>query len=345
MIAAGVFVVAGAIGFVRGRAVPAATAAPMPVSTTTSRAGTSVAAPSGGAPARNDEAKPSAMSRTFPWGDGPGRIGLPEEDEAHAENPLRLAAGADGVVMLDDENHRLVRMGHDGSTRSDVRLATRARVRDIAVAKDGSFVALEGDGTGSRVALFTKDGAARGTLPVAPEVAAKSRSVVVSGKDVFVESIHGQITRIGDVAGTADPDAKEVPGIPLRDGRGWLTARITSARKGTLHVYVVERDAGEAQRFSREIRPGLFVDGIPLVDSDASGTIYVIVTGRGDGEDNERAKLLCIESERGDVVGSVDLAVRIGPEAILDGKALDSGGVVFSVFTKEGMRVERHACP
>lgn len=350
MIAAAAIAIAGAVALVRGK--PAPSPSPAHGVATNGAARTDLGA-SGGAPVASVESgaatKPAATNhvlRTLPWGSGPGRVGLPEEDEAHAESPLRLAAAPDGVVLLDDENRRLVRLGRDGKPRADVRLPGDAHARDVAVAKDGSLFILAGEDADSHVTITTSDGRPRGKLAIDPTIAARSRSVLVSGNDVYVESHRGEITRIGDAAGTPDPkataDADPAPGMPMRDGRGWLTARIPNARTGTLHVYVVERES-LAQRFSREIRPGVFVEGIPLVDSDESGTIYVVLTGRRD--DAASATLLCIEPENGEVVGKVDLPIRIGPEVILDGRASGDGGVVYSVFTKEGMRVERHACP
>ena len=319
-------------GFVRGEAQatvlpPSSFAVPVPIA----NAETTKAAI---APAEIRPKASAPVVRSLGWGNGPGQIGLARDDEAHGETSLRLAAAADGIAMLDDENHRIVRMAPDGSFRADIRLGARAKARDVAIAKDGSFYVLEGEDENSRVGIFASDGASRGNVALPPEVAKTSRSVLVSGSDVFVESTRGEVTRLGDVS--------PVPGLPMRDGHGWLTARITSARKGTLHVYVVEKGS-DAQRFSREIRPRLFVESIPLIDSDANGIIYVVVSGPRDAV--TVSTLLCIEPEHGEVVGSVDLPVRFGSEVILDGKALDAGGIVYSVFTKDGIRLEQQGCP
>lgn len=321
MIAGAAFLSAFAVGFVRGEKPPPSASTPVPIQT---------AAP---APASSPGARVTSVESvtTLGW----DRVGLPDEGEAHGETPFRIAAEPSGVVLLDDENHRLLRIGHDGRARAEIRLSAHAR--DVAVAKDGTIFVL----TDTGITAVGTDGRPRASLPLDPALAERSRSVLVSGDDVFVESTRGQISRIGDVRGSAAPSPVEVPGLPMRDGRGWLTARIPNARTGTLHVYVVERGS-EAQRFSREIRPGLFVEGIPIVDSDANGVIHVVVTGTRD--DGDAAMLLCIEPQRGDVIGTVDLPVR-GPDVILDGKALADGGVVYSVFTREGIRVERASCP
>jgi hypothetical protein len=303
-------------------------------------------------PAAVDHAAPSSPTtatnghvvRKLGWGSHAGQIGLPAADEAHGETPFRLAAGADGLALLDNENQRVVRLGHDGQPRSDVRMPIK-HARDVAVAKDGSLLLLDADGAQS-VMLVTPAGAPRGKLPIPNGLAEKSRSLFVAGDDVYVESYKGVLTRVGDVSGNADPNPAEAPGQPTREGRGFVTARIANPESGKVHVYVVERGS-LAQRFSREIGSRLFVEGIFLVDTNAAGTIYIGVTGGAPGStrDAASAQLICLEPEHGEVLGAVDLPVRVGPEAILDAKALDAGGVVYSVFTKEGIVVERQDCP
>jgi hypothetical protein len=294
-------------------------------------------------PASMGTTSPGRTLRTLSWGSKEGQIGLPEEDEAHGETPLRLAAGAGGLALLDNENQRVVRLGEDGQPRGGVRLPV-SHARDVAVTKDGSLLLLDGDG--SQAVLVTPSGAPRGKLPIPSGLAEKSRSLLVSGNDVYVESYKGVLTRIGDVSGNADPNPADAPGLPTREGRGFVTARIANPESGAVHVYAIDRGS-LAQRFSREISPRIFVEGIFLVDTNAAGTIYIGVTGAVPGAPAEStsAQLICLEPEHGEILGTVDLPVRVGPEAILDAKALDAGGVVYSVFTKQGVRVERHDCP
>jgi hypothetical protein len=305
--------------------------------------GTASAAAQGGA---GDAAGGSVLAR-LGWGRGAGRIGAPDEEEGEGETPLRLATDAEGnVVLLDGENDRLVRLGPDGSPRSDVALPVK-HPKDVAMAKDGTFLLLDSDPDAARgdVVLVGPDGKTRGKLPIPAELAKTARSVVVSGKDVYVESYRGELTRVGDASGAVDKAPKEAPGQPTRDGRGYLSARLVDEEPGAVHVYMVERDSLE-QRFSRQVRPRVLVEGIFLIDTNAAGVIYLGVTGSAGGAapGTYAAQLLCLEPEHGEVVGSVDLPVTVGPEAILDAKALDSGGVVYSVFTREGIRVERRDC-
>jgi hypothetical protein len=286
-------------------------------------------------------AAPSGIVARLGWGSGPGRIGKPAEDEGQAETPLRMGTDSAGhLLLLDAANGRLLRLAPDGGADADVTLPIK-QPRDVTVAKDGTILLLDPAEGGAGVMLLGPDGRTRGKLSLPPGLAEQSRSVLVSGKDVYVESHQGELTRVGDVRGTVDPEPSTVPGQPTRDGRGYVSARIVDAEAGRIHVYVVERSL--QQRFSRQLQLSMPVEGIFLVDSNPSGTIYIGVTGNRP-EGTTVAQLLCLEPEKGTVIGKSDVPVTLGGEAILDAKALDSGGIAYSVFTEQGLRVERLDC-
>lgn len=294
------------------------------------------------------DARDAALSGTpnarFGWGSGPGNIGKPGAGEGHGETPFRLGVGADGTAyLLDGENGRVVRVLADGGAASDVRLPVKDPL-DVAVTKDGDLALLSRTERGGRVTVAGPDGRPRAALDVPEDVAGKARSVVVVGKDVYVESRSGEHRRVGDVSGVVDPSPAIAPGSPTRDGRAFVTAILPSPESTEVHVFVIDR-ATKLQRWSRLVRPALAVEGIVLADTDASGEVYLLVTGppRNGGQD-VRAELLCLGAEHGEVVGSVMLAVDVGAEAITDAKALDAGGIVFTVASRSGLRVERQDC-
>src|SRR5690606_7082078 len=110
-------------------------------------------------------------------------------------------ADADGALaLLDRGNGRVVRLRADGQLDHDVRLSMK-EPRDVALMKDGSLAVL--DARGGAVTLVTPEGKTRHALPLPPGAADHARSVVVSGRDVYVESSRGELTRIGDVLGNA----------------------------------------------------------------------------------------------------------------------------------------------
>lgn len=305
----------------------------------------SASVPSASAPRIATSAAAGNVLATLGWGSGPGRIGRPEEEEGHGETPLRLTTDSAGnVLLLDPVNDRLVRLGPDGKPLPDVRLPIK-EPRDVGVAKDGTVLLLDADAQrGGSVVLLGPDGQQK-SLPLPPGSARSARALVTSGNDVYLEAYNGELTRLGTAQGVADPNPTMAPGRPTRDGRGYLSALIADPESGRVHVYVVENPS-QQQRFSRLLHTTMFVEGIFLVDTSLAGTIYLGITGNvpGGAPDVTSAQLLCLEPEKGEILGGVDLPVNVGEEAILDAKALDGGGVVFSVHSRQGMRIERHDC-
>lgn len=281
-----------------------------------------------------------AMQATLGWGRCPTCLGKPEEDEGHGETPLRLAVDAQGgALLLDSENKRVVRLGADGKPAGTVQLPFVPR--DLTVDKNGDLYLL--DANRSNVTVLDERGHTRATVTIPESVADTSRRVVVQGNDVYVESLRGEYILVGNTQGAAVEHPDIVAGVPMRDGRGWLSVRITSGEPSGVHVLVVERPS-EAQRFSRLLQPSLEVEGIFLADTSADGTIYVGLTGNAVGSTVTEGQLLCIDGAHGQVLGVVDVPVAFDTEAVLDGKALDGGGVTFSVHTAAGVRVERLDC-
>lgn len=283
---------------------------------------------------------PASAPARLAWGRCPGCLGKPEQGEGEGETPLRLAVDAEGgALLLDGDNKRVVRLGPDGKPAGSVALPFAPR--DLTTSKSGELFLL---GASQRnVTVLDPRGRARATLPIPESVADTSRRVVVQGNDVYVESLRGEYTLVGNTQGAAVEHPDVVAGIPMRDGAGWLSVRIVEGQPGGVHVLVVERPS-EAQRFSRLLQPTLEVEGIFLVDTSLDGTIYVGLTGNAPGIGVTEGQLLCLDGARGQVLGVAAVPVSFDTEAVLDGKALDGGGVVFSVHTEAGVRVERMDC-
>ena len=285
--------------------------------------------------------RPSSGARAhLGWGRCPACLGRPEEGEGEGETPLRLAVDAEGrTLLLDGENERAVRLGPDGKPAGTVSLPFAPR--DLTTGKNGELYLL---GANERnVTVLDASGRPRATLPIPESVANMSRRVVVQGDDVYVESLRGEYTLVGNTQGAAVEHPDLVAGIPMRDGRGWLSVRIVDGQPGGVHVLVVERPS-EAQRFSRLLQPSLELEGIFLADTSLDGTIYVGLTGNAAGSTLTEGQLLCLDGASGQVLGVATVPVSFDTEAVLDGKALDGGGVVFSVHTAAGVRVERLDC-
>ena len=282
--------------------------------------------------------------RMLPFGSGAEAFGRPRDEEGHGP-VLNLATDPSGrLTLLDPANRRLLRFDAAGRPLGATRLPGEA-ADDVGAAADGTLAVLDVHGAG-QVSLLAPDGSALGALPLAgPGLAPESvRGVHVAGEDVYAESYNGEYRRLGDVSGRVDAQRPEVPGQPMRDGRGFLTALLTDASTGAVHVYVLERSTG-LQRFSRLLQLGVEVEGLFLVDTSSDGTIYLGVHAvpPGAAPGTRTAQLLCLEPEHGQVTGRADLPVG-ADGTIVDGSALDAGGIAYAVWTQDGVRLERHDC-
>ncbi|MHB8877402.1 MAG: hypothetical protein ACYC8T_27230, partial [Myxococcaceae bacterium] len=173
--------------------------------------------------------------------------------------------------------------------------------------------------------------------------------VFVDGKDVYVEREHGELVRIGDTAGKADPERPEIPGRPTRDGLSYLTAGLTDAQAGRLYVSSTVRETLE-HRFTRELRMGLPLYSLVLLDTDRSGVIYLgmlgeVPTGNADKPVRPAIILACLDPLDGRPLGKVELPANTSAdETFRELTVFDEGGVLYAQRSEEGMTLQRYDC-
>jgi hypothetical protein len=177
------------------------------------RAGTSQAAP---------VTRSQGVIAELGWGSGPSQLGRDRPQEANPEAPMSLTVTPLGdVVVLDQLNGRLVRIGQDGKVLGTTPL-TQQTPQDVTVAKDGTLLVLDRLRDKSVAIIDPETGTLRGDLPLQGEGIPETGGITgtfVDGDSVYVEREHGALIRIGDLAGTADTTRPEIPGRPTRDGR------------------------------------------------------------------------------------------------------------------------------
>ncbi|HEY3451692.1 MAG TPA: hypothetical protein VGK67_35370 [Myxococcales bacterium] len=281
------------------------------------------------------------------WGKGPGEVARNIPQEGNPEAPMSFAAGPGGSsYVLDQVNGRIVRFGPDGKPLDPIPVTQQAP-QDLAVAKDGTTLVL--DRLRDKTVAVLKDGKLVGDLPVEGKGIDEGGGVTgvfVDGDDVYVEREHGPLVRVGDTDGKADPERAEVPGRPSRDGKSYLMAGIIDAAAGREFVNAVDRETLE-RRFTRELRLGMPVLAIVLLDSDLSGTLYLgsLVAGDPTTGGGAFVRIACLSGADGVPTGSVDVPANAGAEETFrEFAVLDGGGVVYAQRGESGVAYVRYDC-
>ncbi len=338
-----------------------------PTSTGTDSAGTAPPGGSGvagplasgarGAGARGDpgqprtEPKPVGVLGTYGWGSGENQLGRDRPTEGNPTAPMSLTFDRAGnTLVLDQVNGRIVRLGPDGKPRDTIPLTVQS-AQDVAVAKDGTIAVLDrfADKT---IALHDPSGKPIGNLPLEGkglEQGGLSTGLFVEGDSIYVEAEHGPLIRVGGLDGKADTERPQLPGRPSRDGRSFLSANLGPRGTNKVYVHAVDR-ASRQHRFSREYTLPLPVLSILMLDTDASGVIYLAASGEEPHPPEEVrpkhwVRLLCLDPLDGSPLGTADLPSNSMPEETFRDFAVpDTGGVLYSVRTPEGLTLQRYTC-
>jgi hypothetical protein len=286
----------------------------------------------------------------FGWGSGPGELGRSAPQEGNAEAPMSLAVDGSGSAWIVDQvNGRLMKVDRSGATVSTVPLPVQA-AQDIAVAKDGTMAVMDRLAD-KAVALVSPSGEVLGELKLQGKGLAEpggATGVFIDGDDVYAEREHGDMVRLGSTRGVRDAERPEVPGRPSRDGHSWLSAAIGDRQGGTVLVTVIDRPS-RAHRFTRSVSVGQGVVAIDLLDSDASGVIYLGALVELEGSTPEQPRfgiaVLCLDPLDGRSIGRASTDANTVPgETFRELVVPDEGGVVFLRRTEQSARLERLTC-
>jgi hypothetical protein len=290
-----------------------------------------------------------AVIATFGWGGGDKNLGRRRDDQANPEGPMSLAIDKRGnVTVLDQVNNRLVKMDKTGKVTGTVPLTVQG-AQDVAVAADGTTLVLDRN-LDKAVALIGPDGKQLGELPVEgknmPEGGAAT-GVFTEGNDVFVEREHGDQVKLGTTSGKADVEREEVPGRLTRDGTAYLTAGISVPGEDRVYVGALDK-ASKQQRFQREYRMGEAVLALNLLDTDASGIIYVgavtEVTLAGQPK-RHQVLLICLDPLDGRPLGRAELPANTNAdETFRELVVADEGGVLYLYRTEEKAQIQKYDC-
>ena len=329
--------------------VSGASSAPITPTTNT----TPMVAPTATASAAMPAAGPSASAapaQLIPWGTGSGALGRTSPQEGNPEAPMSVSVGPDGTRwVLDQVNDRIVRYGKDGKVIDTLPLTVKG-AQDVVATKDGGALVLDRLAD-KRVVVLGPDGKPRGALTLEGKGLTEggaATGLFVDGDGVYVEREHEQLVKLGDTRGTADPDRKEIPGRPTRDGGGYVRAWLGEVPGQ--RAFVTFSNKPEGMRFTRQINTTYLATGIVLLDTDRAGTIYLGVVGgktapNGELEGEPFLTLYCLEPAHGAPIGQTTAPANTGPEETFRELAVqDEGGVVYLRRTEKGVSMMTLDC-
>lgn len=345
LVLAGAVVLAVLVVLWRWRASDAPVPEPPLPSVTISSSQTPRASVSGAEPLPPPRIAPTTVEGAlrFGWGGGDSELGRKRRQEGNAEGPMSLVVDRDGTtLLLDQVNGRLVRRGRDGKPLKSIALPVNG-AQDVAVGPDGKIAVLDRlvDKT---VAIMDADGKVIGKLPLEGNGIGEGGGVTgvfVDGKKVYAEYEHGMLVLLGDTSGTIDKERSELPGRPSRDGMYLWSAGITDSDGGVLWIASLVRSSME-HRFTRQLKMGMPVRAIVLLDTDKQGTVYLATLVEAG---QEAILLTCIAPADGHVLGSIQLPASAMPEeSFRDFTVLDEGGVLYQHRAEQGVTVSKYDC-
>ena len=282
---------------------------------------------------------------TAVWGSGPGALGRDRPQEASPSGPMSFVVDERRRMwVLDQVNGRVIRYSSDGSVEEALSIAHET-AQDIAVGSDGTVAVLDRFRS-EDVALHDPSGAFVGSLPLngpGVESAGHVTGVFIDGSDVYAETEHGPLFKLGSTNGVPAEPRTELPGRPSKDGTFYVKAGITEAMAGRAYVAVNDRPS-EEHRFTRELVMGSGIQAIVLLDTDLDGTIYfgaeLVV-----GEPATEIMIVCLDSATGQLEGTVTVPANDMPEETFKDFVVDpAGGVLYTLRTEEGSTYRRVDC-
>lgn len=270
-------------------------------------------------------------TRTFGFGAGRGELGTGTTPEGRPVAPSSFVATSRGLVILDQENQRIVL--EDGST---VPLPSK-HADDLARTKDG-FAVLDRDDR-KEVLLLDASGRVTQKLPLEGAGVDDPRDVsrmIVSGDDVLVEQNGG-----GPLLDLRD--RSEVQGIPTRDGKYLVSAGITDEDQGRAWVTLAHR--GDASHvWTRELRFPAELTAVGFVGSDSGGPLWVVLLA-GSSSADYLNWAVCMDPTTGEVRGSFNLSVEEPPyESFRDFAVEDGAGLVAASRSAAGVSYTTYPC-
>jgi hypothetical protein len=275
------------------------------------------------------------------WGSGKNELGRDRPQEGNPEAPMSLAVTADGMIVVDQINGRL--MKYDAQGRLERSIDATPTTQDVAVGKDGTIATLDRLSE-HKVVVYDRGGRKSAELHLSGERVGETglvTGVFVDGKDVYVEKEHGVLVHVGTTDGQPSDEQKELVGRPTKDGALLVSAVLSAPRSGVAMVNGIDRKSG-ALRFARAVQFPAPAREIVMLDSDARGIVYLGVSAGPEGI----AEIACMHPSDGHVIGRVDVQLSTTPEETFrDFAVRDDGTIVYALRGEDGVSYATARCP
>jgi len=251
------------------------------------------------------------------------------------------------LLVLDSEKKRLVWYGRDAQIKRKLPLEGGLLMpADIAIAADGTIAVMDHEGIHTKgTVLLSPDGKLKGMLPQSG--GGMIREMYTVGNDVFGDV--GGAIKLGETSGVPshetpglyDQDGR-VPGNVAPDGRTIVTSGVESRKEGRFFISVLRDDPPKHLYTRQYVVPVKSSLSIPYVQSDATGTIYVVLY-----YDRDKTTLVCLDGETGDPLGSVAMPM----DDAMTGSAFkqwsinrEQGGLVYHHLLEDASSFEIYDC-
>lgn len=288
------------------------------------------------------------------WGSGKGQFGRLKANESNPEAPMSLSVDRQGnVYVLDQVNGRISRFDKDGQSLPPLPV-TQQVPRDLVVSPTGTVLVMDNLRDNS-VAVLDPDGRLIGEFPVTGkniERGGEAVGVFADSSGVYVERGQGMAVRLGDAAGTVDPDRPLLDGRPSRDGSSLLSMAVIQVQAGRFWVRSIDRLTGQ-MKFMREYVLATPIRHLSLLDSDVTGRIYVAANvareqfDQATGESRwveQSVQLLCL-GPMGEVHHVLSLPLNtMAEESVRDLTVREDGVIFYMHRTEEGVRLLQYSC-
>jgi len=281
------------------------------------------------------------------WGQGAGQLG--RDSEGSRPGPMSITPLADGgLLVLDQENQRVVRLGARGGLLKILPLQTRTAL-DLVASKGQVWVLyyFRSPKPGHAVGRLQKSGSLErvARYPGTANPTGLFMTGLADAPDLWIEEEHDAQVRVVASGQAAEEGAQplRVLGRPDRSRSGM---RLTASRTGTHRATVLRVRPGVSTERLLEIKTPMPLMAIHELASDAAGRIYVgLLMGRESGTPQTRSVLVVTRREG----GRTHSVVELPPAQAMDTfrpLAVAAGGAIFHLHgTDNGVTIRRWAAP